>query len=69
LAREESVFCEAASAAAVAGLVKFGVPEGSRVVCILTGNGLKEPSLAIEHVAVPDSVPADARSVMTVLGL
>jgi len=69
LAREESVFCEAASAAAVAGLVKFGVPEGSRVVCILTGNGLKDPNLAIEHIAVPDSVPADARSVMTALGL
>ena len=36
LADEESVFCEAASAASVAGLLKFGVPEASTVVCVLT---------------------------------
>ncbi|MGO8875699.1 MAG: threonine synthase [Acidimicrobiales bacterium] len=69
LAREESVFCEAASAASVAGLLKFGVPEGSRVVCVLTGNGLKDPGLAIDQVAVPDSLPADTGSVLAALGL
>ena len=40
LATEESVFCEPASAASVAGMLKVGVPEGSTVVCVLTGNGL-----------------------------
>ena len=53
LAREESVFCEPASAAAVAGLLKAGVPAGSRVVCILTGHGLKDPDVAIGQIAVP----------------
>ena len=47
LAREEGVFCEPASAAAVAGLMKLpglGVDvTGKTVVCILTGNGLKDP--------------------------
>jgi threonine synthase len=39
LAEQESVFCEAASAASVAGLLKSDVPEGSTVVCVLTGHG------------------------------
>jgi threonine synthase len=69
LAREESVFCEAASAASVAGLVKFGVPAGCRVVCVLTGNGLKDPALAIDQVSIPSSVPADTGSVLAALGL
>ncbi|MGA2208183.1 MAG: threonine synthase [Acidimicrobiales bacterium] len=69
LAREESVFCEAASAASVAGLLKFGVPEGATVVCVLTGNGLKDPGLAIDQVEVPAAVPADTASVLAALGL
>jgi len=49
LAGEEGIFCEPASAAAVAGLlkVKDQVPDNSTVVCVLTGNGLKDPSTAI----------------------
>lgn len=43
LAREEGVFCEPASAAAVAGLAAVGDIAGSRVVCVLTGHGLKDP--------------------------
>jgi threonine synthase len=43
LAREEGVFCEPASAAAVAGLAHAGAAEGQRVVCVLTGHGLKDP--------------------------
>jgi len=39
LAQEESIFCEAASAASVAGLLKIGVPKDSTVVCVLTGTG------------------------------
>jgi threonine synthase len=51
LAAEEGVFCEPASAASVAGLlkVKDQVPAGARVVCVLTGNGLKDPDTAIKH--------------------
>jgi len=51
LGREEGVFCEPASAASVAGLLKRAeeVPAGARVVCVLTGNGLKDPSSAIDH--------------------
>jgi threonine synthase len=47
----EGVFCEPASAASVAGLlkVKERVPAGATVVCILTGNGLKDPDTAIAH--------------------
>lgn len=47
----EGVFCEPASAASVAGLlkVKERVPAGATVVCVLTGNGLKDPDTAIAH--------------------
>jgi threonine synthase len=51
LASEEGVFCEPASAASVAGLlkVKDQVPENITIVCVLTGNGLKDPDCAIKH--------------------
>ncbi len=47
----EGIFCEPASAAAVAGLIKLhrqGLNLSDReVVCIITGNGLKDPDLAV----------------------
>lgn len=51
LASQEGVFCEPASAASVAGLlkVKDRVPNEATVVCVLTGNGLKDPDCAINH--------------------
>jgi threonine synthase len=53
LAREEGVFCEPASAASVAGLLKASalghVLPGSTVVCVLTGSGLKDPDNAIAY--------------------
>ncbi|MEL4895234.1 threonine synthase [Crocosphaera sp. Alani8] len=51
LAAQEGIFCEPASAASVAGLlkVKEQVPPESTVVCVLTGNGLKDPDSAIKH--------------------
>jgi threonine synthase len=51
LAAREGIFCEPASAASVAGLlkVKDKVPRGATVVCVLTGNGLKDPDAAIKH--------------------
>jgi threonine synthase len=51
LASEEGIFCEPASAASVAGLlkVKDRIPTGAKIVCVLTGNGLKDPDTAIKH--------------------
>jgi threonine synthase len=51
LASQEGIFCEPASAASVAGLLKLKerVPTGATVVCVLTGNGLKDPDTAIQH--------------------
>ena len=67
LAEEESVFCEAASAASVAGLLKSGVPPGSRVVCVLTGHGLKDPDLAISQISVPTVVDPDLGAILAEL--
>ena len=51
LGKEEGIFCEPASAASVAGLIKIKnfVPENSTIVCVLTGNGLKDPDCAIKN--------------------
>ncbi len=53
LARQEGVFAEPASAASVAGLLKKGkeglIAKGSKVVCVLTGNGLKDPDTAVRN--------------------
>jgi threonine synthase len=60
LARYEGVFCEPASAAAVAGLRKLARngPKPRQVVCVLTGNGLKDPDRAIA--LAPPIVEVDA---------
>ena len=49
LGSREGVFCEPASAASVAGLLRYGA-EG-RVVCVLTGHGLKDPTTALSAAA------------------
>ncbi len=49
LASSEGVFCEPASAAAVAGLLAHGADGARRVVCVLTGHGLKDPETALEQ--------------------
>jgi len=50
LAASEGVFCEPASAASVAGLLVHGAGEGvHRVVCVLTGHGLKDPDTALDQ--------------------
>jgi threonine synthase len=69
LASTESVFCEPASAASVAGLLKMGVAEGSTVVCVLTGHGLKDPDRAIAQISVPSAVDADYDSIKAELGI
>jgi threonine synthase len=59
LARREGVFCEPASAASVAGLLRHGAGDARRVVCVLTGHGLKDPQTAIDHAGAV--VPCEAR--------
>ena len=49
LASHEGVFCEPASAAGVAGLLRHGAGDARRVVCVLTGHGLKDPQTALEQ--------------------
>ena len=69
LAQEEGVFCEPASAASVCGLLKDvsagRIEEGSRVVCTLTGNGMKDPDTAIQQCKnnVPIQTPVDFQAV------
>jgi threonine synthase len=48
LAAKEGVFCEPASATSVAGLVTHGAGGAERIVCVLTGHGLKDPNTALE---------------------
>jgi threonine synthase len=73
LARSEAVFVEPASAASVAGLLQVadagGLPPGSRVVCTVTGNGLKDPEWAISGAPAPVTVPVDAAAAAAQLGL
>jgi threonine synthase len=61
LAREEGIFCEPASAAGIAGLLKLARegrgPEGT-VVSVLTGHGLKDPDVILRRVELPEPVPA-----------
>ncbi len=49
LAAAEGVFCEPASAAGVAGLLKYGADGAQRIACVLTGHGLKDPQTALGH--------------------
>jgi threonine synthase len=61
LAREEGLFCEPASAAGIAGLLKLAGegrgPHGT-VVGVLTGHGLKDPDAVSRRVELPEPVPA-----------
>jgi threonine synthase len=49
LAAREGVFCEPASAASVAGLLRYGADGCARVACVLTGHGLKDPETALNQ--------------------
>jgi threonine synthase len=49
LGSREGMFCEPASAASVAGLLKYGAEGAEQIVCVLTGRGLKDPETAIAN--------------------
>ena len=73
LATREGVFVEPSSAASVAGFLNACrdglIAPGERVVCTVTGHGLKDPDWAISGAAKPTSVPPDAEVAAAELGL
>jgi threonine synthase len=73
LAQKEAVFVEPASAASVAGLLQVheagGITPGQRIVCTVTGNGLKDPEWAIAGAPKPVTVAATAQAAAVALGL
>lgn len=74
LARYEGYFCEPASAAGVAGLKKLlqhGMPfqKSQKIVCTLTGHGLKDPDIAVKRASVPATSSANVKDIIKVIGL
>lgn len=71
LACLEGVFCEPASAASVAGIIKLNkagyFQPGQTIVCTLTGNGLKDPDTAMKGVASPVTIDANESAVRKAL--
>jgi len=71
LAQKEGVFCEPASATSLAGALRDiasgKIPEGSTVVCTLTGHGLKDPDTAIKQSVSPITVEAERTAVEKVI--
>lgn len=70
LSQKVGVFCEPASAAGVAGILKYkeDLPEGP-VVCTVTGHGLKDPDTAMLDISLPPSVSPDLGAVVTAANL
>jgi threonine synthase len=73
LARDEGVFVEPSSAASVAGLLQAresgAIAPGERVVCTVTGHGLKDPDWAINGAARPETIPPTVAGAAEALGL
>ena len=77
LSAEEGVFVEPGSAASVAGLLASHaaglVPPGARIVCTVTGHGLKDPQWALRTAdgseVAPTRIPLDAYTAAHALGL
>jgi len=73
LAQLEGYFCEPASAAGVAGMIKLAkkghFKKGQKIVCTLTGHGLKDPDIAIERAEKPMSCSANIKAIVKKLKL
>ena len=80
LAQHEGIFVEPASAAAIAGLFKCcdaedaaysfqKIPDGSRIVCTVTGHGLKDPDALTGRMGTITPVAANEEQVLRALGL
>lgn len=72
VAATEGIFCEPASAASIAGVIKLNkagyYKGGPRIVCTLTGHGLKDPDTAIKVSRKPMSVKGTLDEVVKILG-
>ncbi len=73
LASKEGLFGEPASAASVAGLIKCSrrglVKPGMKIVCVITGHGLKDPDTATKQQKLPPAVEPTLESVVDALGV
>ena len=80
LAQREGIFVEPASAASIAGLFKCcdsrdaaysfqQIPEGSRIVCTVTGNGLKDPDVVLQRMRELKPVASTANDVRRAIEL
>ena len=75
LAAASGVFVEPASAASVAGIIKLARAEyfkghqGERLVCTVTGHGLKDPKTAMEDLVQPKVLKADKKDILKFIGL
>ena len=70
-ATKEGVFGEPASAASVAGFIKQAAKEdfsGRRVVCIITGTGLKDPNVPAKYAQPLPEFPAELAAIEEALG-
>ena len=73
VSRTEGIFCEPSSAAGLAGIAK-GVREGwadfegKRVVCVLTGHGLKDPNTAIKGALEPKTIEPNIDVLLKLIG-
>lgn len=73
VAQFAGIFCEPASAASIAGVLKLAQQNyfkpNSIVVCTLTGHGLKDPDIALAVAEKPVSVAADLKRMVETMGL
>ncbi len=71
IASKEGIFCEPASAATLAGVIKKAkqkfFSDGDTVVCTLTGHGLKDPDIALKMSEKPVKVKADISAIEEIL--
>ena len=72
LASREGIFAEPASAASIAGLLKLAkknyFKQRAKIVCILTGHGLKDPDRVIATIKEPKSIRPDLKTVLKEIG-
>jgi threonine synthase len=79
LAAKEGIFAEPASAASIAGLLKLAkqgyfkraasdIRGVTKIVCILTGHGLKDPDRAIKSIEPPCAVKPDLKTILQEIG-
>ena len=64
LAQSEGLFCEPASAAGIAALAHVDLEPGSRIVCVVTGHGLKDSETAARLSPPPLVVDADPDAIV-----